>query len=156
MMRQSSERNGDADHTARCDYQGHFLFVQMNLSHLEPAQAEAFWSELAAWLFDRGLYLGGDASAAVVYAPRRGYGPPTRIWQTLRRRLEVSLGRRVRIAVHVVGRELATPAPELAALEAVRNAQSALIEAAGTCGEDLERLLVGLARRSGAGTKRRG
>jgi len=76
-----------------CDFRGDLLSVRINLSHLEPGRAEAFWSESSAWLIDRGLYPGGDASTAVVYAPRRSSGPPARIWQTLRRKLEASQGR---------------------------------------------------------------
>lgn len=110
---------------------------------------------MSAWLIDRGLYPGGDASTAVIYAPRRSSGPLARIWQTLRRKLEASQGRPFRIEVQVLAREHATPASNLAALEAVRNAQSALTEAAGICGEDLDRLLVGLVERSASASKQR-
>lgn len=150
-MRQSSEHNGGSGPPGRGDFRGHLLFVRINLSHLEPGRAEAFWSELSAWLIGRGLYPGGDASTAVVYAPRRSSGPPARIWQTLRRKLEASQRRPFRIEVQVLAREHATPASELAALEAVRNAQSALTEAGGhVC-----RLLVCPVMRSASASKQR-
>ena len=156
MMRQRSEHHGGSRPLGHGGFRGHLLFVRINLSDLEPGRAEAFWSELSAWLINRGLYLGGDASTAAVYAPRRKSRSPARIRQALRRKLEASLGRPVRIEVQVLASEHATPASDLAALEAVRNAQSALAEAAGMCGEDLDRLLVGLVMRSASASKRRG
>lgn len=146
-MRQSPEHNGGSGPPGRGDFRGHLLSVR--------GRAEAFWSELSAWLIDRGLYPGGRCldSGGLRAAPK--LRTPARIWQTLWRKLEASQGRPFRIEVQVLAREHATPASDLAALEAVRNAQSALTEAAGMCGEDLDRLLVGLVMRSASASKQR-
>jgi len=122
---------------------GHLLFFHLDLSHWDGTQQDEFWTELDAWLSTRGLYLGGDPSAAAVYAPPQAGKSLARIWQVLHGKLDAAQVRRPQIDV-----EALAPRQDAwfdwAALDAVRGAQSALNEAAGLCGEDLDKLLTSL------------
>jgi len=69
---------------------GYLLFLHLDLSHWNEDRQDAFWTELTAWLSARGLYLGGDPSAAAVYAPRRATRSPSPIWRAVRRKLDAT------------------------------------------------------------------
>lgn len=152
-MTSSASGNAPADGLSPREHlRGHFLFLQIDLSQWDAGRREEFWTELAAWLLERGLYLGGTSSSAAIYAPLLPARPPMRIWQTVRRKLDAALGRRCQIDVRILAPEQRR-GYDWAALEAVRSAQSTLAEAAGLCGEDLDRLLADLRPRDDSATR---
>ena len=146
-QRSGESRKGAAAFTAGLDrLAGHLLFLRIAPPRWNAARRDEFWAYLNAWLLSRGLYLGGDSSAAAIYSPQNAGMPPNRIVRLVRRKLDRELEGGYRL-------DTAVAAPKTdrrwawAVLEAVRGAQSALSETAGLCGEDLDKLLTNLRRR---------